>query len=118
MLADDQYVNQELMKLNFDDIGLAEKLVLFSNGLEVVNYFTKILENIDVRREEKTVQPVSLLLLDINMPILDGFETLKQVKQLITVFNDKNETSMSSPCTRVLRPLICYYTQYKSNVLS
>lgn len=31
---------------------------------------------------EQAVQPVSLLLLDVNMPILNGFQVLAQVKSM------------------------------------
>ena len=37
--ADDQYVNQQAMQINFQDIGAADKLVLFSNGKETLFYF-------------------------------------------------------------------------------
>ena len=30
--ADDQFVNQQSMKMNFSDINITDKLVMFSNG--------------------------------------------------------------------------------------
>ena len=35
--------------------------------------------------------PVALLLLDINMPILDGMETLVRVKQMFADYNGSKE---------------------------
>lgn len=33
-------------------------------------------------------QPVSLVILDINMPIMDGMETAKRIKQLYDEYNE------------------------------
>ncbi len=65
-----------MFKTQLQDYGLAERLVMFANGQEVVDYFDELLDD----KNEIPIQPVSLLLLDINMPILDGLETLRLVK--------------------------------------
>ena len=44
---------------------------------------------------------MALLLLDINMPILNGFDTLKLVKER---FREYDETVL-------MRPMICYLSQ-------
>ena len=44
MVVDDQFVNQQGMRLNFMDLGLAERLVILSNGGEVVNFFDSFFE--------------------------------------------------------------------------
>ena len=60
---------------------MPDKLITFSDGKEVVDYFETLLNGLHVRSHgETTVQPVALLLLDVNMPILNGLETLKQIK--------------------------------------
>ena len=41
----------------------------FSNGLQVIQAIEKILSESNLK---ETKQPVSLVILDINMPILDG----------------------------------------------
>ena len=46
-------------------------------------------------------QPVALVLLDISMPILNGLDTLKQIKTKYGKFDE----------TRLIRPLICYLSQ-------
>lgn len=43
LYADDQYVNHQAFKLNLQDIGMADRLVMFSNGQEVVDYFDILL---------------------------------------------------------------------------
>ena len=37
--ADDQIINQDLMETQFKNLGLAESLIKFSDGQEVVDYF-------------------------------------------------------------------------------
>ena len=37
---------------------------------------------------EETIQPVPLVILDINMPILDGLQTAKKIKQMFVDLND------------------------------
>ena len=78
------------MRMNFQDVGLEDKLLIMSNGKEVVDYIDRIFESIadNTEEEETPYQPVSLLLLDINMPIMDGLETLKLVKEKFRKLNE------------------------------
>ena len=43
LYADDQFVNQQELKNSVTELGLEERLSLFSNGKEVVNYFEELL---------------------------------------------------------------------------
>ena len=79
VFADDQFVNQQFMQMSFNDLGLQSKLKIFSNGVETVEYFSNILSHPGLLESK---QPISLLILDINMPGLNGFECAKQIKQL------------------------------------
>ena len=49
--------------------GLAMRFSLFSNGQQVIDKIEEVLYEVDL---EKSVQPIALVILDINMPILDG----------------------------------------------
>ena len=42
ILVDDQYVNQQLMKQNFEEMGIEGKLVSFRDGLNALQYFEDI----------------------------------------------------------------------------
>ena len=62
------------------------------------------------------IQPVRLVLLDINMPVLDGFETLKKVKEIFDAHNARandieGDDSFPTPRPFVLRPFICLFSQ-------
>ena len=78
--ADDQFVNQHMMKTHFKDLGIEDRLIMFTNGHEVVEHFKGIL-NAEESQKSIRRQPIPLLLLDVNMPVLNGLETLIQVKQ-------------------------------------
>ena len=62
--------------MKFRELGIEEKLVIFGNGKEVVEFFDALLQHPD------EIQPVSLLILDINMPIYNGMKALKLVKEM------------------------------------
>ena len=78
------------------DIGLENRLEMFSNGVEVLNKFEEMFDkftNSGIPNHALGVrgafQPVSLLLLDINMPIMSGMQVCKAVRQLYKQYNDK-----------------------------
>ena len=57
-----------------------------------MDYFDNLLKNIADYggfKGHKPIQPVSLLMLDINMPIVNGLQALKQIKQKYKDLNDK-----------------------------
>ena len=73
--ADDQFVNQELIKMNISEIDIQNELKIFSDGLqtiiairELLNDFYKLIKNAGA---SGVYQPIQLLIIDINMPF-DG----------------------------------------------
>ena len=111
--ADDQFINQQSMQLNFEDIGLGDKLTLYSNGQDVVQHFDDLLKKQSLI--ELPCQPVTLLLLDIQMPIMNGIQTMKLVKEKFARFNEElklKQMTGKSLDDVVLRPLICYLSHY------
>ena len=93
MYADDQFINQQSMKMNFTDIGILDQLVLLSDGQEVVDYFDQVLEEVISQHhgEQAAIQPISLLLLDIDMPRLTGMEACALIKKKFEQINAKKE---------------------------
>ena len=84
LFADDQYVIQQTMIMTAREIGIGNKLCITSNGDQVVGVISEILQGLDHDREGiiSPYQPIALLLLDVNMPMLNGLETTKAVKDL------------------------------------
>ncbi len=71
---DDVYVN--LIRRIIDLKSLSENLLIFKNGREALDYFKILLATID-----SPLFP-EIILLDLNMPIMDGWEFLKEFTQI------------------------------------
>ena len=74
--------------------------------------------------QAKPLQPLKLLLLDINMPIKNGFDTLGEVKRLYEKHNARLQQSNFSPLINsrltnqrllIMRPLIVFFSQFDRN---
>ena len=80
------------MKLNFTDWGIEDKLTIFADGKAVVSFFEGILKKLEGQQPneggEKVIQPISLLLLDINIPIINGIEVCLRVKSMFKEYNE------------------------------
>ena len=87
--ADDQYINRQMLKMTFYDIGLSDRLKIFANGKEVLTFFDTLLEDLSFDSTDKSLlhQPVALLILDINMPIYNGLETSTLLKKKFKKYN-------------------------------
>ena len=80
-MVDDQFVSQQSIYYFFDDLGLTDRLMMFSNGRDAVQHFDWMLKQERSQQHPKRHQPVSLIFLDINMPIMTGLEAIKLIKQ-------------------------------------
>ena len=92
--ADDQFVNQHMMKRHFLDIGIPDSLITFSDGEGVVTYFEQQLKSRQECEYElaHSFPHVALVLLDINMPLMNGFQTLEMLTQLFRQHNQRNSS--------------------------
>ena len=87
ILADDEFFNQQSMYLKFKELDIKHRLQLCQNGREVISLINEEVEKAKNKIaaneiQQKFVQPISLLLLDINMPIVNGLEVCKKVKTI------------------------------------
>lgn len=71
LIADDDIDDQYLIKSAFQEVRLEEKLQFAINGKEVINYLENISDDAELP---------GLIVLDVNMPLMDGIETLKILK--------------------------------------
>jgi len=71
LIADDDQEDRYLLHTAFEEIGRSNDIALVENGLQVFSYLEKA--------GEQTGMP-SLIVLDLNMPILNGMETLSRLK--------------------------------------
>src|SRR5687767_15933848 len=71
LIADDDQEDRYLLHTAFEEIGRSNDIYLVENGLQVFNYLDSSIE--------QTNMP-ALIVLDLNMPILNGMETLSRLK--------------------------------------
>lgn len=76
LLVDDNTVNQDVAKMMLEDFGLI--IDVASNGLEAI----AALDACSIR------EPYSLILMDCQMPELDGYETTKRIRKGATDFDN------------------------------
>lgn len=72
LLVDDDKINNYINLRLIRRIGLSEEIIVTNNGQEAITYLQKC---------EKNELP-NLILLDINMPVMDGFEFLEEFEKL------------------------------------
>jgi CheY-like chemotaxis protein len=75
LLTEDDDGHAELIKEELQESGICNKIIRFIDGQEVWDFLVKKSE-----RENQEEVSSYLLLLDINMPRLDGVEVLRRIK--------------------------------------
>ncbi len=67
LLAEDDLINQKLFSYMLKEI--ADELIIASTGVEAINLF-------------KAHSEVDLILMDLKMPEMDGYEAVKNIRQM------------------------------------
>lgn len=73
MIEDDEG-HAKLIKKNLERAGIGNRLVHLEDGQKAIDYFFHA-DNAHIRHDK------SLILLDLNLPILDGYEILRRLKE-------------------------------------
>jgi CheY-like chemotaxis protein len=73
ILVDDDFINNYLNEEIIQEMGIADEIVVFTDGSEALSYL--------IEEGNLSGCPDDVVLLDINMPGIDGFEFLTQVRQ-------------------------------------
>jgi len=75
LVADDDLDDQEMMRSAFAQCKVDVEMVPVYDGVQVIDYLWR-------RHGFKNVTSLpDLILLDLNMPLMDGFQTIKEIKR-------------------------------------
>lgn len=80
-LIDDDDIFVFLTKKAVESTNLVELIKVFGNGLDAINFLKENCDNVDSLPE--------IILLDLSMPIMDGWQFLDQFTKLIPKINKK-----------------------------
>ncbi|WP_210465452.1 MULTISPECIES: response regulator [Rufibacter] len=83
LLIEDDEITNFLNQTVIEETGVAEEIIVALNGLEGLSYLQSLNNPADFP---------SLILLDINMPVLDGFSFLEEYRRLPLV--EKSSTKI------------------------
>lgn len=82
-IIDDDKIYVNLVKKIIEIKKLSNNLLIFKNGKEALDHFKLILENAN-----EEILP-DIIFLDINMPIMDGWEFLNEFVKIKNIFDKK-----------------------------
>jgi CheY-like chemotaxis protein len=78
LIIDDDFTSTYLTKLALEDMQIAEQVLTADNGQEGLQLVKQYCLNEDVAKQECP----DLILLDINMPVMNGFEVLDELQSI------------------------------------
>ena len=81
LLIDDDETTNYLNKRVLDKVGVGKQIEIVSNGEDALDYLRQACDGAH--------QCPDLILLDIKMPVMDGFEFLEEYKNLDLAFKDR-----------------------------
>lgn len=93
LLVDDDDTSNLLTTMVISDMNITEEVDVALNGEEALNY---IISNCEQAGSDKQKKCPGLILLDINMPIMDGFEFLEAYKRKFDTDNKIPVVMLSS----------------------
>jgi CheY-like chemotaxis protein len=86
LIVDDDAVSSYLIESTIEDMGIADKVVKAYNGLQALQFLEANFGALNASNQEFSSL---LILLDLNMPVMNGFEFLEQFSTQYASIKDK-----------------------------
>ncbi|MCU0322067.1 MAG: response regulator [Chitinophagaceae bacterium] len=74
-IVDDDPISIKICELVMNKAAFTKSIFSFTNGKEAIDYFSEYFER--VKHNEKVSEAPELILLDLNMPIMNGWEFME-----------------------------------------
>ena len=84
--ADDYYYNIEALRLVFSRLGLVKFCHFCNAGKDLVEYLSNRTTEY-CQQAEPSVREIPIVIVDFEMPHLDGLETIKELKAMYNIKN-------------------------------
>ena len=91
IVADDAYINLELIKLNLAEVGVKENVTYCSDGsiaIEAALGYLNLNSGLN-EMNARPIRPVALMLLDFQMPMKTGLQVIEQIRSFCETHKDK-----------------------------
>lgn len=85
-IVDDDTIFQFTTKIKIQKLGLASNIQIFNDGEEIMDYLIKV----------ESIEIPDIILLDINMPMMDGWDFLEEYKKHLGASDSKIKIYMLS----------------------
>ena len=89
IVADDAYINLELIKLNLAEVGVKENVTYCSDGSIAIEAALGYLNAGLNKMNARPIRPVALMLLDFQMPMKTGLQVIEQIRSFCETHKDK-----------------------------
>jgi len=76
LLVEDNLGHSRLIEKNLQRANISNPVIVFSDGQQVIDYLFS-----QGKYQGQKPAPTLLILLDLNLPVLDGYQVLKRVKE-------------------------------------
>jgi CheY-like chemotaxis protein len=90
LLIDDDFVTNFINENLINEMGIAEEIICLKNGKEAIDFF---------RNRDAEQLPIDIVFLDLNMPVMDGFQFMEAYHQLDEKSNSKVIVAMLTSST-------------------
>lgn len=126
VFVEDNFINQEAMRLQFHEFGIENKLIIHRNRSSLVEFFHELLDNLVKTMSLKqfpighVIQPIQLLIIDSDMlgpPCEDCLQEIENLYQRAQLSIHKAWAQLGEPVQRddqcIYKPFLAIMSQFE-----